>query len=273
MDARRQNVTEMGVLEASADDLPLDAGAAPAHAARMTAMGQLIASITHEVNQPLAVIVTSAESCLFWLDSEQPDLVRVRQAAECIVKCGHHASAVVSAVRSLLRKPAPSMSRLNLNNIIEDVLDLVRCELSRYEVALEIDLCHDIGSVMGDGVQLRQVVLNLISNGIESLKQTAASTRLLRMSTSITAGGSVLVAVEDSGTGIDSAVLTRIFEPFFTTKRDGMGVGLSICRSIVEAHGGRLWATSREPRGCVFNFTLCPTAVPVGTQASISEAS
>jgi signal transduction histidine kinase len=216
------------------------------------------ASIAHEVNQPLAAIVTNAESCLAWLGKEQPDLDRARKAAERIVRTGHHASDVVRSIRAMLRKSPPELAPLDLNTLIADVLDLMATELRLYDIVLETQLSRDLAYVSGDRIQLQQVLVNLIRNGIESMFEAgaAASTRTLRVSTAMESDGAVRVAISDSGTGLDAATLDRIFEPFFTTKTHGTGLGLSICRTIVESHGGRLWATPRIPRGSTFQFTL-----------------
>ena len=218
------------------------------------------ASFAHEVNQPLAAIVTNAESCLAWLGKEQPDLDRARKAAERIVRTGHHASDVVQSIRAMLRKSPPRLAPLDINALIANVLDLMGAEIHQHEVILETQLCGDVGLLSGDCIQLQQVLVNLLRNGIEAMFEAGVSRpRILRVSTSLDWDGSVRVAVADSGAGLDAATVGRIFEPFFTTKTQGTGLGLSICRTIVDAHGGRLWATPRVPRGSVFWFTL-----PVG---------
>jgi signal transduction histidine kinase len=156
----------------------------------------------------------------------------------------------------MLRKGSPAISQLDLNGAITDVLDLMRNELSRHDVALETELCADLERITGDRVQLQQVIVNLVKNGIEAMSGVMNRARLLRVTTMLDANGCVLTAVADSGKGLDAPTINRIFEPFFTTRREGMGMGLSICRSIVEAHGGRLWASCRLPHGSVFQFTL-----------------
>jgi signal transduction histidine kinase len=215
------------------------------------------ASIAHEVNQPLAAIVTNAESCLAWLGKEQPDLDRARKAAERIVRTGHHASDVVRSIRAMLRKSPPDLAPLDINALIANVLDLMGAEIREHEVILETQLCRDVGPLSGDRIQLQQVLVNLIRNGIESMFEAGVSPpRILRVSSSLECDGTVHIAVADSGTGLDATTLDRIFEPFFTTKSHGTGLGLSICRTIVEGHGGRLWATPRVPRGSIFRFAL-----------------
>lgn len=216
---------------------------------------ELVASIAHEVNQPLAAIVANAESCLSWLDADQPDMARARTAAERIVKNGHHASAVLNNIRALIRATSLAMSIINLNELIREIPDLMHTELSRHGVILQLELCGQIGCIRGNRIQLLQVILNLIKNGIESMSESVIRPLLVRVTTAVR-DGSALVGVEDSGTGFDVGMVERMFEPFFTTKRQGAGVGLSICRSFVESHGGVLWADSREPHGSVFQFTV-----------------
>jgi signal transduction histidine kinase len=224
---------------------------------------EFTASIAHEVNQPLAAIVTSAESCIAWLGKEQPDLVRARKAAERIVKTGQHASQVVRGIRAMLRR-SPQLVPLDINAVIATALECMEAELQAHDVTLETQLCPEIGLLSGDPIQLQQVLVNLIRNAIESILETGGtSLRRLRVSTSIDSeSGTAQVAVADSGAGLDPATLDRIFEPFFTTKKNGTGLGLSICRAIVEGHGGRLWATPRVPRGSVFQFSLACFRAP-----------
>jgi signal transduction histidine kinase len=231
------------------------AAANGSHAVRAMTMEELVASIAHEVNQPLAAIVANAESCLNWLGAERPDVARVRKAAERIVKNGLRASAVLSSMRAQLDAHTPVMSELDLNEIIRDILELMRTELIRHDVVLQIELCRYLGCIRGNRIQLQQVILNLIKNGIESMDESVMRPLLVRVSTAMN-GDSVVVAVEDSGTGFDAAAAGRMFDPFFTTKRQGTGVGLSICRSIVEAHGGVLWGDRAERQGSVFQFTV-----------------
>jgi C4-dicarboxylate-specific signal transduction histidine kinase len=232
-----------------------DSQAMPPHVPRTTTVRELIASIAHEVNQPLAAIVANADACLSWLDTEQPDMTRVRKAAERIVRDGHRASAVLSSIRSLLKTSSPALSELDLNEVVRDILDLMRYELSRYDVVLQIELCDYLGRVLGNRTQLQQVLINLIKNAIESMSEPLMRPLLVKVSTTIH-GESAAVAIEDFGGGFDAAAAERMFEPFFTTKREGTGVGLSICRAIVEAHGGVLWGSRKESQGSVFQFTV-----------------
>jgi C4-dicarboxylate-specific signal transduction histidine kinase len=223
---------------------------------RMSEVDELAASIAHEVNQPLAAIVANAECCLVSLGKDEPDLDRARRAAERIVSNGHHASNVIRSIRAMLRRESLDLARLQINDVITGVVDSLASELRRQRVTVELRLCSDLEPIVGDRVQLQQVMINLLRNATDSLAQVPARSRFLQVSTAPHDGGSVLVCVSDSGTGLDEAAVTRMFEPFFTTRKEGMGLGLSICRSIVEAHRGRLWATPRTPRGATFRFTL-----------------
>jgi C4-dicarboxylate-specific signal transduction histidine kinase len=232
-----------------------------AHAGRLATMGELAASIAHEVNQPLTAIVTNARTCLAWLTRDEPDLEEAQQAAERIIKNGHRAGDIVKTIRALARKSEPEMARVDLNEAIQEVLALMRSELRRHHVSLEANLPAGLEPVLGDRVQLQQVVLNLVLNAIEAMGGVGDLARVLRVNSQRGDCSNVLVEVEDTGTGLDAANKDRIFDPFFTTKPAGMGMGLSICRSIIEAHGGRLWATANPPRGSVFRFT-----VPVWTR-------
>ncbi len=227
-----------------------------AHVARVTSLGVLTASIAHDLNQPLTAVVTFAESCLRWLSKEPPDLDRARRAVQRIIETGHQASDLVRTIRTMLRKSAPEFSHLDLNEVILSVVDLLRGELRSKAVSLEINLSEALPPVHGDRVQLQQVIVNLVKNGVEAMIDQAPEGRLLRLVTGRAPDGSVHAAVEDSGSGLDAAQANRIFEPFFTTKRDGMGLGLAICQTIIETHRGRLWMSPRVPRGCAFQFEL-----------------
>ena len=228
-------------------------------ASRLSTMGQLTASIAHEINQPLAAIVTNANACLLWLEAHRLDLEEARQAAARIVRNGHRAGDIVKSVRALTRKSATEMVPLDINDVIREVIVLMRAEFRRHDVRVETSLSSNLGSVIGDRVQLQQVVLNLIMNSIEAMADSMHR-RLLEIISANDESGCVLVAVKDSGSGLDPAQSDQLFEAFFTTKPEGMGMGLSICRSIIDAHGGRLWASPNLPNGAVFQFTL-PAAV------------
>jgi len=231
-----------------------------ARVARLTTMGELAASIAHEVNQPLMAIVTNAETCLAWLADAKPNLGEARHAAERIVRNGHRAGDIIRTIRALARKSSPEMMALDLNEVIQEVLTLMAGELRRHEVLLETRLAAGLLPVVGDRVQLQQVILNLVINGIEAMGASKEPPRILRVRSLTTPPDSALVDVEDTGTGIDPANMNRMFDAFFTTKPNGIGLGLSICRSIVEAHGGRLWASANVPRGSVFHFTVPASA-------------
>ena len=225
-------------------------------ASRLNTMGQLTASIAHEINQPLAAIITNAEACLLWLEADRPDLEEARQAATRIVRNGHRAGDIIKSVRALTRKSTPEMISLGINDVIREVIVLMGAEFRRRGVRVDTSLSSDLVSVVGDRVQLQQVVLNLIMNGIEAMAHPMNGQPRLQISSTKDESGGVLVAIADSGPGLDLARADRIFEAFFTTKPEGMGMGLSICRSIIDAHGGRLWASPNLPNGAVFQFTL-----------------
>lgn len=231
-------------------------------APRALSMKELVASIAHEVNQPLAAIIANAEACLSWLGAEQPDVARARKAAQRIVRDGYHASDVLSCVRALLKGNSPAMSKLDLNGVIRDIFELMRYELSRYDVVLQIDLCRQLRSVWGNRIQLQQVLVNLIKNAIESMGEAVLRPLLIRVSTAIR-GEFAVVAVEDFGSGFDTSAAERMFEPFFTTKHAGTGIGLSICRTIIESHGGLIRACRKEPQGSVFEFTVRQISRPI----------
>ncbi|PZM08300.1 AAA family ATPase [Rhizobium tubonense] len=227
-----------------------------ARAGRLTALGELTASIAHEVNQPLMAIVMNAATCLRWLSDDQLDVGEARQAAERIIRDGHRAGDVITSIRALARKSPLAMDEVDVNAMIEGVLILTRGELQRHGIRLETELGTNTGSTVGDRTQLQQVVLNLILNAVEAIASSDSRPRRLQVRTEKPSDGNIVVAVADSGPGVDASTTNAIFDAFFTTKPGGLGIGLSICRSIVEAHGGRLWATPNDPNGSVFSFTL-----------------
>jgi C4-dicarboxylate-specific signal transduction histidine kinase len=222
-------------------------------------MGELVASIAHELNQPLAAVVTSGSACLRWLDREKPDLDRARQAVALIVRDADHAGEVIRGLRALAKKSGPQLTQLEVNPAIQEVLALIGTDLQRRGVSLRTALTAAGRLVVGDRVQLQQVVLNLVLNGVEAMNSVTDRPKVLAITSELVGPGAVQVAVEDTGTGLDPSTADRIFDPFFTTKSDGMGMGLSIRRSIIDAHGGRLWASPRVPCGTVFRFTLRET--------------
>jgi PAS domain S-box-containing protein len=230
-----------------------------AHVNRVTTMGQLAASIAHEVNQPVAATVANADAGLLWLGARPPNLQEVRQSLEDIIKDGHRAGKVIDRIRALVKKVPPRNDQLDINEIVLEVIALTRSEVLRNGVSLQTQLADGLPLVQGDRIQLQQVMLNLIVNAVEAMSGAGEGARELLISTGKDASNAVLVAVRDSGPGLDPEGLGRLFDAFYTTKPGGMGMGLSICRSILEAHGGRIWATANVPQGAVFQFTL-----PVG---------
>jgi signal transduction histidine kinase len=239
-----------------------------AHASRMTSIGALTASIAHEITQPLAAIVSNADSCLIWLANNQPNLDKARRAAERIVKDGHRAGEVIQSIRAQARRSASEMVLVDLNRLIVDTLELMQAELQRHEVLLETRLVDDLALIKGDHTQLQQVIVNLVTNAIEAISTSRRSPRVIRVSTESNENGDVLTIVEDSGAGIDLQVLDRIFDPMFTTKPEGMGLGLSICRSIVEGHGGRLWVSPNPAGGSIFQFSIPDATAAVSVEAA-----
>jgi PAS domain S-box-containing protein len=245
-----------------AEDALRNAQAELARAARLSTMGELAASIAHEINQPLAAIVMNGSAGLRWLNQETPDLGEVREVLSHMVSDGKRAGDVIRGLRGLAGKSGPQLTTLDIDDIIQDVLTLTHSEVQQHGVVLRTDLSTGDRRVLGDRVQLEQVLLNLILNGIEAMKAVTDRPRELAVSSTLAEPDSVLVSVEDSGSGLDPAIAQRIFEPFVTTKSDGLGMGLSICRSIIDAHGGRLWVSPRVPHGTALRFT-----VPSGVEA------
>jgi PAS domain S-box-containing protein len=227
-----------------------------AHVNRATTIGQLSASIAHEVSQPIAAAVTSAEAGLYWLAARPPNLEEVRDAFKLIVKAGTQAGEVVNRIRGLIRKTPAQKASLDMNEIILETIALTRGEMRRHGIALQTELANGLPRILGDRVQLQQVILNLVMNAIEAMSEVGEGPRDLLIDTAADGSSGVLVAVRDSGPGLDPDTLDRLFDPFYTSKPEGMGMGLSICRSIAEAHGGRVWATPNVPRGASFYFNL-----------------
>jgi PAS domain S-box-containing protein len=227
-----------------------------AHANRVAVMGQLTASIAHEVSQPTTAVIASAQAALHWLDHRPPGLNQVRQALGRILQNGMRASEVIGRIRDLIKKKPPRKYRLAINPVLHEVIELTRTEAARNGVSVRTAFAQQLPDVVGDRVELQQVAVNLILNAIEAMSGMTQGERELLISTAKADGDGILVAVVDSGPGLPAASLERLFEPFYTTKAGGLGVGLSICRSIVEAHGGRLWACANVDRGAVFQFTL-----------------
>jgi PAS domain S-box-containing protein len=224
--------------------------------ARLTTMGELVASIAHEINQPLAAIAADGTACLHWLDRDKPDLDGARSAASRIVQDAGRAGDVIRGLRALATTSGSQLTEVDIHDVIRDVLALTRAELQRHGVVLRTDLRADDRRICGDRVQLQQVLLNLIMNGVEAMSAVADRPKILAITAQSLAPTGVRVTVEDTGTGLDPATAGRIFDPFFTTKPTGMGMGLSICRSIIDAHGGRLRAEPNRPHGATFELTL-----------------
>ncbi|MEA2848844.1 MAG: hypothetical protein QOG78_4125, partial [Rhodospirillaceae bacterium] len=227
-----------------------------AHANRVATMGQLTASIAHEVNQPIAGAATNAAAALRWLKARPPDLEEVRQALGRIVKDAHRAGDVIGRIRELIKKAPPRQDRVDMNEAIREVIELTRGEATKNGASVQAALGKGLPPIEGDRVQLQQVVLNLIVNAVQAVGAVAEGPRELFITTARAEPDGVLVAVKDSGPGLDPESLERLFDSFYTTKPGGLGMGLSICRSIIEAHGGRLWATANLPRGAIFHFTV-----------------
>ena len=233
-----------------------DARDALARATRLTVMGELSASIAHEVNQPLAAIITNAQACQRFLGFSPPDLDEVKDAVGEIVRDGKRASEVLKRIRAMSKNTAPERGQVDVNHAIAEVLALTRDELQRHRVAVQTDLRSRLPTIMADRVQLQQVVLNLVMNGIDAMRAVTDRPRILTVRSQLNDQGDIVVNVADSGIGLDPASRDRIFESFFTTKPEGMGMGLAISNTIIEAHHGRLWAESGSPFGAVFGFTL-----------------
>jgi C4-dicarboxylate-specific signal transduction histidine kinase len=227
-----------------------------AHVTRVMTLGELMASIAHEVNQPLAAVVTNAQACLRWLALEPPRPDEARAAVERIVRDSNRASEVIQRVRALVKKTDPQMVALDINDVIREAISLEQREMLNQRVSLRTELASALPPVLGDRVQLQQVVINLVMNALEAMAPVTDRPRAMLIRSQRDDSNEVLVAVQDSGTGIDSENAERLFNAFFTTKPTGMGMGLSISRSIIAAHGGRLWVSPNAEHGATFQFTL-----------------
>lgn len=236
-------------------ETPQKAQAELAHVTRITTLGELAASIAHEVNQPLAAMVADAQASINWLAAAEPDLKQVRDALSSIVNDGHRAADVIHRIRQLAKKTAPLREAVVINDLISDMLPLLRPEVRRHDVSLRLDLAPNLRPVQGDRVQLQQVLINLVMNGVEAMMTISDRPRDMVIR-SRPHDAAVLVAVEDAGVGLDETSLAQLFDAFFTTKQGGLGMGLSISRSIIEAHGGRLWATTNTKHGATLHFTV-----------------
>jgi C4-dicarboxylate-specific signal transduction histidine kinase len=233
-----------------------------AHANRVATMGQLSASIAHEVNQPIAALLTNAETAVRWLARQPPNLEKAKPLIDRIIGDGKRAADILSRIRDFSKKAPARKEDLEINEAILEIMGLTRVAMSDHGVLVKMQLSEGLPHILGDRVQLQQVILNLIMNAIEAMSEVTEGSCELLISTSKAESDGVLVTIRDSGPGLPHANPERIFEAFYTTKANGLGMGLSICRSIVEAHGGRLWATPNEPRGAVFCMTL-----PIGQKS------
>jgi signal transduction histidine kinase len=231
-----------------------EAQAELAHVNRVTAMGQLAASITHEVNQPLGAIVNNASACLRWLAAQ--NLEEARQSAALVIADGHRASQIIGRIRTLIKKEPPRKDDVEINKVILEVISLTRGEVMKKGVSVQTQLAEGLPLLQGDQVQLQQVILNLILNAVEAMTGVSEGSRQLLIGTRQDASGGVLVTVQDSGPGFSPERFDHLFNAFYTTKAEGLGMGLSICRSIVDAHGGQIWAARTAGPGATVQFTL-----------------
>jgi PAS domain S-box-containing protein len=250
------NLASIAVEREQAEEALHKAQAELAHVTRVMTMGELVASIAHEVNQPLGAIVTNGHVCVRLLSREAPDLEKLREVIGRMIDDGMRASEVIKRIRDLMHKSPVEKTTLNLNETIREVLALVGSDMLRSGIELKSELAADLPSVLGDRVQLQQVILNLILNARDAMSEGQPDRRELQISSEESKSGTVVVAVRDTGHGLKPKEAARIFDPFFTTKTEGMGLGLSISRTIIEAHGGTLWATQNESKGATIHFTL-----------------
>ena len=237
-----------------AEEALREAQADLARITRVTTMGELTASLAHEVNQPIAAAITDANTCLRWLTRDQPDLGEAREAAGRVVKDAARASDIINRIRSLFKKEVSQREPVEVNEMIRGMIELLRTEATRHTIAICTDLSDGLPPVMGDRVQLQQVLMNLMINSIEAMKDVEGK-RDLAIESQPAQDGGLLISVRDTGVGLPPQA-DQIFDSFFTTKHNGTGMGLRISRSIVESHGGRLWAVDNPPRGASFYFTL-----------------
>jgi signal transduction histidine kinase len=228
-----------------------------AHLSRVTTMGELTASLAHEIRQPISAAVTNAKTCLRWLGRDAPDVPEACEAASRIVKDVTRAADIIGSISLLFKKGALQRELVDVNDLICEMIVLLRSEANRYSISIRTELAEHLPRVMGDRVQLQQVFMNLMLNGIDAMKDTTGASALTIKSE--TADGQVLISVSDTGVGFPQEQADQIFKAFFTTKDNGTGMGLPISRSIIESHGGRLWAVGASGRGATFHFTLPAT--------------
>ena len=238
-----------------AEEASRQAQADLARVSRVTTMGELTASLAHEVNQPIGAAVTNANACIRWLVRDTPNVEEARAAAMRIVKDGTRAGEIIKRVRQLFQKSTPQRELVDINEVVREMIVLLRGEATRYNISVRTELAGELPPVLGDRVQLQQVLMNLMLNGIDAMKDVEG-TRELAIKSQQAENEQVLVTVSDTGVGLPAAQAEQIFQAFFTTKPHGTGMGLRISRSIVESHGGRLWAAENSPRGASFHLTL-----------------
>jgi C4-dicarboxylate-specific signal transduction histidine kinase len=248
--------TYLALKTESAKSAMHEARAQLAHVARVTTLGELTASLAHEINQPLAAILTSGNACLRWLAMQPPNLDKAMQSVERIVNDAARAGIVIDRIRALARPSPLQKGSLDINATIKEVIVLMERDIERHQIALRMQLADNLPPILGDRVQLQQVVLNLIMNAVESLASMEEGQRRLQVRSSRGTSKDVVVRMSDNGRGIDATKLDEIFQPFYTTKEHGIGIGLAISRTIIEAHDGRIWAESNWPGGATFQFTL-----------------
>jgi C4-dicarboxylate-specific signal transduction histidine kinase len=246
------DVTDRKQTEAALQEAQSELG----RVARLTTMGEFAASIAHDINQPLAAVVAHGQAARRWLNRDVPNLVEAQEALTGAVNAANRASEVITRIRALLRNDKPEYLAVDINSVIRDVLTLTNSTLQARNVLVRTRLPAELPQVRGDRIGLQQVIMNLITNGTDAMSSITDRSRILRIESQIEASSSVLVAVADAGAGFSPGIADRIFDPLFTTKPNGMGLGLSICRSIIEAHGGRLWASPGSPHGALFQFTM-----------------
>jgi C4-dicarboxylate-specific signal transduction histidine kinase len=253
---RASGIAEDITEEKRAEEVLAKARTELACVSRLTTLGELTTSIVHEVSQPLGAMVASAAAAARWLTAEPPDIEEARSALDNIAADGKRAREVIARIRALTKRQVPRMELLDINRKILEVVALTEREVRSHDIVLRTDLDSTLPPVAGDRVQVQQVILNLIVNAIEAMSSVHDRSRELTIASGHDGPNGVLVEVRDSGTGLPPESAERVFEAFYTTKGDGIGIGLSISRSIIEAHGGRLWASPNEPHGAVFRFSL-----------------
>jgi signal transduction histidine kinase len=231
---------------------------------RVLSMGELTASIAHEIKQPLTAVVMNGHACIEWLSASPPNLDRVRQSTEKIIQDGTRAGAILSRIRALFKKETSTKDWLDLNDVIQEIMVLVRAEAQKLHIPMRAELATDLPRVMGDRIQLQQVVLNLMMNGMDAMAAQNNAPKELLVCTWKQSADEIGVRVEDTGVGLDPENVEKIFDPFFTTKAHGIGMGLSISRTIIESHDGKLWATPRPASGTIFQFTIPVNASKLG---------